>query len=121
MALTEGTYAGEFLLSEAPGTLSRDNVTVTVPLSDTLVSGQILGKITATGKYARYDDTLTNGLENAAGILYAPLVNAAVSAADFDGVIINFGAEVRSDDLEWDDKTEATGTVELLALRIKLR
>ena len=31
MALNEGQHTGEFILSEANGNRSRDNVTVTVP------------------------------------------------------------------------------------------
>jgi hypothetical protein len=48
--LTQGNQTGEFLLSEADGQLSRENVTVTVAGAVALPSGTVLGKITATGK-----------------------------------------------------------------------
>jgi hypothetical protein len=39
----------------------------------------MVGKITATGKYANYDDSLANGTQVAAGILYAEVdVSGAV-------------------------------------------
>ena len=49
MATTEATRAGEFLLSEANGTRSRESVTVT---GGSYPAGQVLGKVTASGKYA---------------------------------------------------------------------
>ncbi len=47
---TERRYAGEFLLSEAEGYRSREKVTVAV--SQTLLAGQVVGKITAGAKTA---------------------------------------------------------------------
>ena len=41
MALTEGSYSAEFLLSEAPGTRSRQNVTV--QSGQNVVAGEVLG------------------------------------------------------------------------------
>lgn len=42
MALSEGKYSGEFILSEAPGTRSRENVTVL--LGESLKAGHVLGR-----------------------------------------------------------------------------
>jgi hypothetical protein len=42
--LTEGRHAGEFIVSEANGLLSREALTVNV--GESLVAGQVLGKIT---------------------------------------------------------------------------
>jgi hypothetical protein len=42
--LTEGRHAGEFIVSEGPGCISRDAITVAV--GEALVAGQVLGKIT---------------------------------------------------------------------------
>lgn len=58
-----------FVLSEGEGTISRENVTVT-QTGAAIASGTVLGKITATGAYAGYDNTATDGAEVAAGILY---------------------------------------------------
>jgi hypothetical protein len=51
---TEGRHAAEFVLSEAEGTRSRDNVTLHGGFTgaDKLKPGTVLGKITSGGKYA---------------------------------------------------------------------
>lgn len=120
--LTEGRHPGEFLINEQPGTLSRDQVTVTVAASTTLEPGSVLGKITASGKYVMYDNDSSDGREVAAGILHGALENESLSPADMDAVVINFGAEVRAADLVWsDDSHEAAGLVDLAALFVKAR
>lgn len=121
--LTEGMHTAEFLITEQPGRLSRTNVTVTVPASTTLRSGYVLGKITASGKYVPYDDASSDGREAAAGVLYNELVNEEVTAQDMDGVVIDFGAEVRSADLVWldEDNDATTGLADLLGRFIKAR
>jgi len=126
MALTEGQYTGEFIVSESNGKISRDTVTVTVAASKNQKAGSVLAKLSATGKYVEYDNAGTDGSEVAAGILYSGLDNSAVGApADFTGVVINFGAEVRKADLQWfsgasgGDKTAAYA--DLAALGIKAR
>lgn len=123
---TEEQYTGEFILTEQPGELSRDNVTVTAPATTKLEPGFVLGKITATGAYAPYDNDNTDGTEAAAGVLYGEVDNTAgVAAADFAAVILNFGAEVRKSDLQWGsgvlaaEKTAAYA--DLAALFIKAR
>lgn len=124
MALTEGKYAGEFLLAEAPGKISRDTVIVTVAASTTLSPGQVLGKITATGKYVPVKNDATpavDGSQVAAGILYGELVNEGLTPADFDGVIVNWTAEVRKDDLIWGGSDAVAGLAELAAKGIKAR
>jgi hypothetical protein len=122
-SLTETATAGEFIVTEQPGRLSRSNVTVTVPASTTMVPGYVVGKITASGKYVPYDDASSDGREVAAGILYGKLVNDEVTATDMDGVIIDFGAEVRQEDLTWLDEAndETTGLADLAARYIKAR
>jgi len=39
--------------------------------------GQVVGKVTATGKYVQYDDSLSNGAENVAGIVLQDVSIAA--------------------------------------------
>lgn len=126
MALTEGKYAAEFLVSEANGTRSRDNVTVTVAASTKLRPGHVLAKLSATGKYVEYDNAGTDGSQIAAGILLYEADNSAVgSPADFKVAVINQDAEVVLADLGWfsgasgGDKTAALA--DLLALGIKAR
>ena len=120
---TEGKHTGEFLVSEAPGTRSRDAVTVTVPANTTLQPGYVLGQLSSGGKYVPYDNAETDGREDAAGILYDEFVNDTDEAVDVDATIVNTDAEVRKADLVWFDKDndEAGGLVDLLALGIKAR
>jgi hypothetical protein len=125
MALTEGKHTGEFILSEANGNRSRDNVTVTVPSNTTLSPGHVLAKLSATGKYVEYDNSGSDGSEAAAGVLYGELVNDTGAPVDMDGVVVNQDAEVRSDDLVWKtglvDADKDAGKADLLALGIKAR
>ena len=64
---TETRRAGDFILSEANGTLSRENGVIAL---GTLVPGTVLGQITASGKYVELDPDATDGSEDAAGVLY---------------------------------------------------
>jgi hypothetical protein len=124
-ALTESKHTGGFILSEANGLRSRDEVTVTVAASTTLRPGQVLGKITATGKYVPYNNDATpaaDGSENAAGILYGELINEGLAPADFQGVVVNLDAEVKATDLIWGTgMDEDAGIADLAALGIKVR
>jgi hypothetical protein len=124
-ALTEGHHTGGFILSEANGLRSRDEVTVTVPASATLQPGQVLGKVTATGKYEPYDNGATpaeDGTETAAGVLYGELINATEAPVDMTGVVVNADAEVKAADLIWGTgMDEDAGLADLLALGIKAR
>lgn len=116
--LTQGYQTGEFLVSEAPGARSRDQVTVTVAGAVALPSGTVLGKITATGKYIKYVDGAADGSQAAAAILYNPLpgVNGDTKCTVFNtdceviGAVLNGGAGV-----------DANGKADLLALGIKVR
>lgn len=85
---TEATRAGEFLISEANGMRSREEVTVT---GGDYPAGQVLGKITASGKYTAYDDGASDGSETAAAILWSA---ADTSSADASKAVIVRDAEV---------------------------
>ena len=67
--MTQVPRVEEFLLSEANGYLSRDEVTVTLQAS-AMKSGTVMSKLTATGKWVPYDDVGTDGSEVASGVLY---------------------------------------------------
>lgn len=90
MALIQARKTGEFVLSEAPGTLSREEVTIDLS-AGALVAGTVMSKLTASGKWVAYDDAGTDGSEVASGVLYAAVPD---SAADQKGVIIARQAEV---------------------------
>lgn len=80
---TEKNHAGEFLLSEANGDRSRE--VVTIAAGHDLVAGTVLGKVTAGGEYAPYDDTETDGTETAVAILWDAVNTSATglnAAAD---------------------------------------
>lgn len=110
--LSEGFHDGEFLLSEANGNRSREVVTLT---GGPYVAGQVLGKITASGKYTEYDNGASDGTQAAAAILYAA---ADGSAADVQATVIIRDAEISSSALTGSD---ANGVTDLLALGIIVR
>lgn len=85
---TEATRAGEFLVSEANGKRSRESITVT---GGPYPAGQVLGKITASGKYTEYDGAANDGTETAAAVLWDA---ADGSAADVTAVGVVRDAEV---------------------------
>lgn len=122
---TEGKHTAEFVVSEANGYRSRDQVTVTVPASTTLEAGFVLAKLSATGKHVPYDNSGSDGSESAAAILYGELANATGAPVDMQATVINRDAEVREADLEWaaglTDNDKAAGLVDLAALGIKAR
>lgn len=108
MSLTEKQYTGEFIQSEADGSLSRSNVTVTVAAATVLYPGMVLSKLSGSGKYVPYDNAGTDGSESARAILYGKLDNSAgESPVDFAGVVIDCLAEVRKADLQWDDAIDS--------------
>jgi hypothetical protein len=113
--LTEGRHAGEFLVSEGNGRISREIITVLS--GQTLQPGAVLGKVTASGKYKVLAPAADDGSEVAAGILY----NAVdASGGDAEGVAIVRLAEVNAAELVWPDgisggeQTTALGELALL-------
>lgn len=119
-ALVEGHHTGEFILSEANGSLSRETVTVVLPAGSSLPAGAVLAS-GPTG-YAPIDETLAPA--TAVGILYGPLTNAGEEAAAMTGVVIDAIAEVRGVDLDWNGQAEAVQLVAITLLRgqgIKVR
>lgn len=119
MSQTEKVHGEEFLISEANGFRSRQNVTVVS--GQNLVAGAVVGKITSGGKYAVYANGASDGTQAAAGVL---LQGADASGGDVKGAIIIRDAEVDGDLLNWgnNDSTGITaGIADLLALGIIVR
>jgi Bacteriophage lambda head decoration protein D len=118
--LNEGRYAGEFLVSEGNGRISREIITVLS--GQNLQAGAVIGKVTASGKYKALAPAAVDGSEAAAGILY-DAVDA--SAADAEGVVIVRLAEVNAAELIWPDGITGPGQTtalgELAALTIIAR
>lgn len=86
---TEANHAGEFLVSEGNGQISREAITVAA--GDMLPAGQVLGIKTATSEYTAYSNAANDGTEVAVGVLYAPLPASANARA---GVAVVRLAEV---------------------------
>ena len=115
---TEGALPLEFLLSEGNGDISREQVTI-VSGTPALKAGRVLGKVTASGKYAAYDNTLANGTEVAAAILTH---DVDASAADTLADTIFRLATVKAAALGWggNDGTGVTAGLADLAASGKL-
>lgn len=67
----EPIHAGEFLLSEGAGNISRE--TINVAAGPALNPGQVLGLVTASGEFAPYNPAAEDGSQAAVAILYGPL------------------------------------------------
>jgi len=80
------------VVSTARDNYEEDGSTAHTPTT-TLRPGLVLGKITATGLYAQYDDGASDGTETAAGILVEEvnLLDANNTAQDTPGVILIHG------------------------------
>lgn len=93
---TELSRTGDFLLSEAPGTYSRENEILAA--GNLCVAGAVLGVITASGKYAPLGPAANTGVEKAAGVLWS---TTDATASDQAIVVIKRNAEVKADALLW--------------------
>jgi len=67
----EPIHAGEFLLSEGAGNISREAINVAA--GPALYPGQVLGLVTATGEFVPYAPAAEDGSETAVAILFGPL------------------------------------------------
>ena len=114
MALTETRRTGDFLLSEASGTRSREEVTIDLS-AGAMIPGTVVSKLNVSGKYVAYDDVGTDGSEVAAGILYAAVEDKAV---DQKGVVLVRDCEVTGIRLTG---SNANAVVDLRALGVIVR
>jgi hypothetical protein len=109
-----------FIISEAPGKLSREEVTI---FKDSAVhlAGTVMGK-RDDGKWQRLAEGSSEGNAAVKGILCSDVDS---TAADAFGVVIERLAEVRAADLIWptglSTANHDAGVAELLALNIKVR
>lgn len=122
---TEGRHAAEFVLSEAEGTRSRENVTLHGGFTGatTLKAGTVLGKITSGGKYAASAASGSDGSQTAIAVLLYP---ADISAGDVAAAVIARDAEVNGDCLEYEatvdqDSEKAAKATQLAAVGIIVR
>ncbi|UZZ64510.1 head decoration [Curvibacter phage PCA1] len=70
--LQELRHVGEHIVSESNGTQSREEVVV-AQTGAAILSGTVMGKITASGKYKPYASGNSDGSQTAAGVLYSQL------------------------------------------------
>jgi hypothetical protein len=82
----------------------------------------VLGKITPGGKYAAYDNNLSDGTQTAAAILYA---KCDATAGDTAAAVIARDAEVNGAELVWADNSPSSdvtaGIADLAAVGIIVR
>lgn len=101
---TQTNRTGEFLLSQANGTRSFEKVTVVS--GQDLTSGTVVGVITASGKYAAYDNDAVDGTATAIGILYG---DCDATAGDTPATVVVRDAEVTKTKLVWGAGVTTTG------------
>ena len=96
--LTEGRHTGGFIVWEALRDYTREVVTIaTGGANPVLEPGTVLGKITASGKYAAHDPAAVDGTETAVAVLWG---KADATTADLDAVVLFRGpAIVNANDL----------------------
>lgn len=93
--ISEPVYNGEFLVSEGNGRISRDVITVASG-SGVLTAGTVLGKITASGKFAAYNGAAADGSETAVAVLFETV---DATSADVSALAIVRLAEVNASEL----------------------
>lgn len=94
--LKDSRGAGHFILSEANGYRSRQRISVGA--NQALLSGQVLGKLTAGGAYVKLAPAAADGSQTVAGILFDDVVTTAEVA---DAVSFERDGEVNAADLVW--------------------
>ncbi|MBP2560842.1 hypothetical protein J2857_003611 [Neorhizobium galegae] len=121
-AATEGPRDLGFILTELPGTLSRDVVTIASG-SGKLDPGTLLAKLAATSKYVPSPATGADGSQTAIAVL---AYGVDATSADVDAVVVANDAEVKDPMLVFhssvDDDTKRNAKLtQLRAVNIKAR
>lgn len=89
--------AGQFVKYEAPQSYSRDDVIVAS--GQNLAAGQVVGRITASGKIAAFSPGASDGTQNAVGVMVAAV---DATGGDKPGVMIaRHAIVVDRDSLVW--------------------
>jgi hypothetical protein len=120
--LTETRHAGEFVLSEGNGNISRDSITI-VSGAGVVRAGTVLGKITASGKYTPSPATGADGSQVAVAV---NIYEVDATSADVAVAAIMRDAEVNVNTLTYaasvDDNTKkAAKATQLAAVNIIVR
>lgn len=93
----EGRHPGEFLLTEASGNRSRENITIAAG-AGVIAPGTVLGKVTASGKYIASAIGASDGSQAASAIA---LYGCDATSADQSIAAIARDAEVKKDVLTY--------------------
>lgn len=119
-AITEARHTGEFILSEANFHRSREVVTISDAIA--IKAGQVLGKVTADGKYGFYNEANTPA---GTGVALAVALQAlSATATNRKITIIARDAELNGKCLEWNGESAPNivlGVADLLAQRLIVR
>lgn len=102
--LTESNYAGDVVLFEEDNRYSREAVTIASGAD--LTVGAVLGKITASGKYAHNNPAAADGSQTAVAVL---LEDADAAAADVTAVVLVRHAKVRRAGLNYHANIDTVG------------
>ncbi len=112
---------GGFIVSEANGTRSREQVTVTGTPGDHLAAGTVLA-LNASGHYVELAPEATDGTETAVAVLWG---HVALTEDPERAVIIARAAEVNAGELVWPagitDPQREAARLQLKAAGILLR
>ena len=109
----------DVLLTEMPGTLSRELALVIVPARSVLEPGTVLGRVTGTRQWAPYDDRHTDGTETARGVLADPLENPSAVPRARSASVLTCLVQVRAEALIWAARVDRVkGASDLAAARI---
>lgn len=88
--LTEGRHPGEFLMTEANGQRSRENITIAAG-AGIIAPGTVLGRVNATGKYLTSAVGAADGSQTAVAVA---LYGCDASTSDVEIAAITRDAEV---------------------------
>lgn len=105
VTLTEGRYASDWLKREADSLFSREEAVIASG-AGLVVSGTVVGKITASGKYKPVTIAATDGSEDAAGIV---MWDVDATSADAPAVIIARDAIVVHQGLKYGADVDTSG------------
>lgn len=118
--IIEGRHPGEFILGEANHNRSREVVTISDAIA--IKAGQVLGKVTADGKYGFYAEA---NVPVGTGVALAiAMYDLSATATNRKITVIAREATVNGKALEWNGETapnQALGVTDLLAQQIIVR
>lgn len=122
---TEGARDLGFLLSEAPGALSRQTVTI-VSGEGVLVPGTVLGQVTDSKKFVASPNAEVVGKEGGETAMAILAYGVDATASDVEAIVIDMNAEVKGPELAYhasvDDVTkQGAKATQLRGSHIKVR